>query len=169
MRASSVVLDATVHVQTEIGYFARMPSSTETASATNSPIAVVEAFLAALAANDRERAGALLADDVVYQNVPFPADRGKAAVLRTLERFSKVMTGFEVKMKNIAANGDVVLTERVDILTGPMLHLDIWVCGTFEVKDGKVTLWRDYFDLAEVTTKLFASPFRKLFGLARHG
>ena len=48
-----------------------------------------------------------------------------------------------------------------------MLHLDIWVCGTFEVKNGKITLWRDYFDLAEVTAKLVASPFRKLLGLAR--
>lgn len=143
-----------------------MPSRAPT-PATQSPIVVVEAFLAALAKNDREGAGALLADDVVYQNVPFPADRGKAAVIRTLERFSKVMTGFEVQMKNIAANGDVVLTERVDILTGPMLHLDIWVCGTFEVKNGKITLWRDYFDLAEVTGKLLASPFRKLLGLTR--
>lgn len=131
------------------------------------PIAVVEAFLHALEAKDKDGAFALLDENVVYQNVPFPADKGKAAVIRTFERFEKVMTGFEVKMKNIAQNGDIVLTERVDIVTGPFLHLDIWVCGTFEVKNGKITLWRDYFDLAEVTGKLIASPFRKLFGLAK--
>jgi limonene-1,2-epoxide hydrolase len=131
----------------------------------SSPIETVESFLRALEQGQRERAFALLADDVVYQNVPFPPDRGKAAVLRTFARFDKVMTGFEVQMKNIAANGDVVLTERVDVLKGPLLHLDIWVCGTFEVKNGQITLWRDYFDLAEVTAKLIASPFRKLLGL----
>ena len=46
-------------------------------------------------------------------------------------------------------------------------YLDIWVCGTFEVKDGKITLWRDYFDLAECTGKLLVGPIRKLFGLVR--
>jgi limonene-1,2-epoxide hydrolase len=128
---------------------------------------VVQSFLSALERGDREAAFSLLAEEVVYQNVPFPADRGKPAVLRTFARFEKVMTSFRVEMKNIAQNGDIVLTERVDVLDGPMLHLDIWVCGTFEVKDGKITLWRDYFDLAEVTGKLLASPFRKLLGLAR--
>jgi limonene-1,2-epoxide hydrolase len=128
-----------------------------------SPIEVVESFLRALERKDVETALALLSDDVVYQNVPLPADRGKAAVARTLKSFERFVTGFEVQMKNIAANGNVVLTERVDILRGPFLYLDIWVCGTFELRDGKITLWRDYFDTAAVTGKLLASPFRKLF------
>ena len=139
-------------------------SSADQNAQNEADIAVVEAFLAAFQALDLDGALALMADDVVYQNVPFPADRGKAAVTRTLKGFSKVMSGFEVKMKNIAANNGIVLTERVDILQGKLLYLDIWVCGTFEVKDGKIALWRDYFDLASATTKLFTGPFRKLFG-----
>ena len=133
---------------------------------TSSPpeIALVEGFFDAFRANDTERALAMMADDVVYQNVPFPADRGKAAVARTLARFGHVMTGFDVKMKNIAARDGVVLTERVDILTGPYFDLEIWVCGTFEVRDGRITLWRDYFDLASSTAQLVTSPIRKLLG-----
>ncbi len=130
-------------------------------------IAVVEDFLAAFQALDIERALALMADDVVYQNVPFPADRGKAAVTRTLERFGRFMTGFEVRMKHIAARDGVVLTERVDVLKGPLLYLDIWVCGTFQVRDGKIVLWRDYFDLASVMAKLVTSPLRVLLGKRR--
>jgi len=130
------------------------------------PIETVESFLRALEAGQREQAFELLAEEIVYQNVPFPPDRGKAAVRRTFARFEKIMTGFEVQMKNIAANGDIVLTERIDVLKGPLLHLDIWVCGTFEVKNEKITLWRDYFDLAEVTAKLIVSPFRRLLGAA---
>jgi limonene-1,2-epoxide hydrolase len=30
------------------------------------------------------------------------------------------------------------------------VRLEFWVCGTFEVKNGKITLWRDYFDTATV-------------------
>lgn len=137
---------------------------TQSATEAESPIRVVEAFLRALEEKDVERAAALMDDDIVYQNVPLPADRGKPAVLRTLERFQKLFNGFEVKMKNIASNDGTVLTERVDVLSGPVLYLDIWVCGTFEVKNGKITLWRDYFDLAEVTAKLFTGPVRKLLG-----
>jgi limonene-1,2-epoxide hydrolase len=124
---------------------------------------VVESFLHALEEKDLERAVSHLADDVVYQNVPFPADRGKDAVVRTLKSFQRLVTDFEVRMKNIAEHDGVVLTERVDVLSGPFVYLDIWVCGTFEVKDGKITLWRDYFDLAECAGKLLVGPLRKLF------
>jgi limonene-1,2-epoxide hydrolase len=133
------------------------------ARSADSPIAVVESFLGALQAKEFDRAVSLLAEDVVYQNVPFPADRGKAAVVRTLKLFAKIAPDFEVRMRNVAAQGGTVLTERVDVLSGPLLYLDIKVCGTFEVRDGKIVLWRDYFDLAETTAKLAISPLRKLF------
>jgi limonene-1,2-epoxide hydrolase len=146
-----------------------MQTQTQTSSArggTQSPIDVVESFFRALEANDMDGAMAYLADDVVYQNVPFPADRGKAQVLRTFKLLQKFVTSFKVRMRNIAVRDGVVLTERTDILSGPLVYLDLWVCGTFEVKDGKITLWRDYFDLAETMAKLVASPLRKLLGLA---
>jgi limonene-1,2-epoxide hydrolase len=134
---------------------------------SSEPMHVVQSFLRALEVKDLETALSMLSDDVVYQNVPLPPDRGKAAVARTLRSFQKVFTGFEVRMRNIAQRDGVVLTERVDVLSGPLLYLDIWVCGTFEVKDGKITLWRDYFDLAECAAKVLVSPVRKLLGVAR--
>jgi limonene-1,2-epoxide hydrolase len=140
---------------------------TAAAARVESPIDVVQSFLRALEAKDLNLAASYLGEDVVYQNVPLPADRGKPAVLRTLKSFERFVTDFEVQMRNIAAQGGVVLTERVDILRGPFVYLDIWVCGTFEVKEGKITLWRDYFDLAECTAKLLVGPIRKLLGLAR--
>ena len=128
-------------------------------------IATVEAFLRALEAKETERALAMLADDVVYQNVPLPADRGKAAVARTLKGFERFVSGFQVEMINIAARGDIVLTERIDILSGRFVYLDIWVCGTFEVRDDKIRLWRDYFDLAAASGKLLTGGLRKALGL----
>ena len=127
-------------------------------------IALVEAFFDAFRRLDTEGAMALMADDIVYQNVPFPADRGKRAVARTLRVFSRFVTGFEVEMRHIAARDGVVLTERVDTLTGPLLFLDLPVCGTLEVRDGRITVWRDYFDLAGAGAKLLVSPIRALFG-----
>lgn len=107
---------------------------------------VVEAFLAALEDLDVDGALAWCSDDVVYQNVPLPAARGRGAVAKQLRAMAKVGTGFEVEMRNIAANGPVVLTERVDRLRRGGFAMEFWVCGTFEVRDGKIVLWRDYFD-----------------------
>lgn len=127
-----------------------------------SPISVVESFFAACKAVDIHRALDLLADDIEYQNVPLPPDRGKPAVERTLRRFIKLAPEFDVRMHNIAAQGHVVLTERTDILRGPFVDLEFWVCGTFEIRDGKIVLWRDRFDLASVMTQLVLSPVRRL-------
>jgi limonene-1,2-epoxide hydrolase len=135
--------------------------------APSTPIAVVNRFFAALAAQDLAEATALLHEDIVYQNVPFPADRGKDAVVRRLKSFERIVNKFEVRIVNIAENGPIVLTERVDILSGPCVYLDIWVCGTFEVREGRIILWRDYFDLAEATAKLAVGPVRRLLGLTR--
>jgi limonene-1,2-epoxide hydrolase len=136
--------------------------ATSDAARDAADIAVVQAFFSAFTSGDLDRAVTLMADDIVYQNVPFPADHGKPAVERTLKLFGRAITGFDIKMVNIAARNGVVLTERVDILTGPLVYLDLWVCGTFAIRDGRIVLWRDYFDLAATTAKLLASPIRSL-------
>ena len=62
--------------------------------------------------------------------------------------------GFEVKIHRIAVNGSSVLTERTDVLQFGPVRLQFWVCGVFEVHDGRITLWRDYFDLASYQRQL---------------
>ena len=57
-------------------------------------------------------------------------------------------------MRNIAAVGDTVLTERVDVFHLPNGKIELPVMGTFEVKDGKIAAWRDYFDLNQYMTQL---------------
>ena len=55
--------------------------------------------------------------------------------------------GFEVKIHRIAVNGATVLTERTDALVFGPVRVQLWACGVFEVRDGRITLWRDYFPL----------------------
>ena len=50
-------------------------------------------------------------------------------------------------MHRIAVNGAAVLTERTDVLVFGPVRLQFWVCGVFEVHDGRIMLWRDYFDM----------------------
>lgn len=109
-------------------------------------IAVVRDFLSALERLDVDAAAEYLADDVEYQNVPLPPAKGKDAVLEQLRWLARNGTGFEVIYDNVAADGAVVLTERTDVLTFGKVSGSFWVCGTFEVHDGLITLWRDRFD-----------------------
>jgi len=123
--------------------------TTETSQPTTTEIEVVQAFLGALERLDIDAAVDLLDPVVVYQNVPLPAARGIDAVERQLRFMGRYGSGFGVVHHNIAANGAVVLTERTDILTVGPIDAAFWVCGTFEVHDGKITLWRDRFDFVD--------------------
>lgn len=114
-------------------------------------IEVVEEFLGALQRLDVDAAVELLAPDVVYQNVPFPPAKGRRAVEQQLRGLGRYATGFEAINHHIAASGPVVLTERTDVITVRRWRSAFWVCGTFEVRDGRITLWRDRFDFADLT------------------
>lgn len=120
-----------------------MPTMTE--------LEVVTSFLEALERFDADAAIELLAPDVQYQNVPFPPARGKAAVEEQLRGLVRYLSAFEARVHHIAADGPVVLTERTDVLGVGPVRADFWVCGTFEVHDGRITIWRDRFDYADLT------------------
>lgn len=118
--------------------------------ATTDPIEVVRAFLGSLERLDVDAAIELLDDGVVYQNVPLPPARGVRAVAKQLRWLARYGDGFEVHYDNVAADGGTVLTERTDVLVFGPVRAAFWVCGTFEVRDGRITLWRDRFDFVDL-------------------
>ena len=108
-------------------------------------VRTVETFLYALQDEDFDTADRSLADNIEWENVGFPTIRGRQRIIGLLRRGEGRM-GFEVKIHRIAAEGNAVLTERTDAMVFGPLRIQFWVCGTFEVHAGRITLWRDYFD-----------------------
>ena len=129
------------------------PTDQRTISSQIDNAHTVEVFLAALQDQDIDAAGAVLDEHLVYQNVGFPTIRGRARAMK-LFRGMEGRAGFEVKTHRIAVNGSTVLTERTDALVFGRVRLQFWVCGVFEVTDGRITLWRDYFDMFDFTKAL---------------
>lgn len=125
-------------------------------------IGVVRSFLVALEAMDVDALLELSDPTIVYQNVPLPPARGREAFERQMRWFERHATGFEARVHNIAATGPVVLTERTDVVRRGRFSAEFWVCGTFEVRDGKVVLWRDRFDFADVTVACLRGAVRAL-------
>jgi limonene-1,2-epoxide hydrolase len=117
-----------------------------TGQTADTNIAIVEKFLFALRDKDLATADSLLADDLLYQNVGFPTIRGRRRAMKLFEGMQRPSLGFDVKVHRTAADGDTVLNERTDVLVIGPVRLVFWVCGVFELRDGRITLWRDYFD-----------------------
>lgn len=115
-------------------------------STSSTPQSVVEQFLRALEQKDHDTIAALLAPDLLYTNVSLPSLRGGQRVAKLFKLLLNEQMGFAVQTHQIAVDGDMVLTERTDLITAGPLHMAFWVCGTFQVRDGQIVLWRDYFD-----------------------
>ncbi|CAM2158207.1 limonene-1,2-epoxide hydrolase (plasmid) [Pararobbsia alpina] len=115
-------------------------------------------FFCHWSANRIDEALAMLADDVLYDNVPFPKIVGRENV-RAFHADFGIGGIFTVdwQVTQIAASADVALNERVDIFhheNGGAITLP--VMGTITVKEGKITVWRDYFDPGDFDRQLAA-------------
>jgi limonene-1,2-epoxide hydrolase len=107
----------------------------------------VEAFLYALRDKDRDTFASAMDDNIVFHNVGTPIIKGRDRTVKFLRRmFGRPSASFEVKIHRIAVEGTSVLTERTDVMVFGRFRMHFWVCGVFEVRNGKITLWRDHFD-----------------------
>lgn len=115
----------------------------------NDEISVVRRFLELLEQNRAEEAVQLLTPDVGWRNTGMPTFRGRrvAAMLLDMQRRQ---VGFRVDLHHIAATGTTVLTDRTDYLSYRRWESGFWVCGTFEVLDGRIRLWDDHFSPGNV-------------------
>jgi limonene-1,2-epoxide hydrolase len=115
------------------------------------PAEVVLTFLQRLQAGAVDAATDLLAPDVRFENVSLPAIRGRDRTRRALKSMMGLSgAGFEVRVHSITSDGSTVMTERTDIFHLRRLRAQVWVCGRFDVIDGQITLWREYFDWWDV-------------------
>ena len=117
-------------------------------STPGSPESTVRSLLDHLAAHDVDAALALLAEDVEWRNTGLPAMRG-ARVHGALRDLVRRGVTFEVRLHHVAADGDVVLTDRTDVLGYAGWTTEFRVRGTFELRDGKVAVWDDSFSWLE--------------------
>jgi limonene-1,2-epoxide hydrolase len=88
----------------------------------------------------------------VWENVGLATTTGIDEALGLMQSFEGVET-IRVDMVMIAADGNKVLTERVDTMVDASGKdvMGIRLMGIFEVEGDKITAWRDYFDTAAMT------------------
>ncbi len=118
------------------------------------PEVVVREFCASWSRRDVEAILDWFAPDAVYHNIPLAPARGHAGIRAVLEMFVPPASKIEFEITAIASRGNVVFTERVDRFTVGDREIALPVAGVFEIRDGKIAAWRDYFDMASYQRQL---------------
>jgi limonene-1,2-epoxide hydrolase len=110
---------------------------------------------------------ALISEDCDYINPPpLGAVRGPAGVRGVLEPFFAPTLENELKVLRTSSTGPVAFVERLDRHRLADKWVELPVTGVFEVRDGRIIHWRDYFDAATILSVWpIASPGNTPSGL----
>lgn len=112
-----------------------------------SALQVVQQFVEAIERRDLDAAFELLHPDCEYDNVPIGPVRGHEAIRSILEPMAARSDEIQWPVSRAAEAGPIVFNERIDRFRSGDRWIEIAVAGVWEVHDGLITLWRDYFDL----------------------
>lgn len=112
------------------------------------PEEVVRSFFDAHKRLDVEGIIGFFTEDAVWHNMPaqYEPAVGREAVAELVTDFFSRTTAAELEIINIAVNGNLVFTERVDHCVYGGTKLDAPVVGVLEIEGDKIKAWREYFD-----------------------
>ncbi|MBM4385333.1 MAG: nuclear transport factor 2 family protein [Deltaproteobacteria bacterium] len=112
---------------------------------------IIREFIAAWSRLDPSELAAYFTEDGVYHNMPGPPVGGRANVEKLIRGFVSTWTETRWEIVHLLCTGDVVIAERVDRTKAGAKGVDLPCTGVFEMQNGKIKIWRDYFDMATYT------------------
>jgi limonene-1,2-epoxide hydrolase len=116
---------------------------------------VVEDFIAAWGRNDVDEIMSFFAPDAIYHNIPVEPVSGTEAIRQVIQGFAGNASAIEWVMREIAESASgTVLTERLDRFEIAGKWIELPVMGSFELLDGKIVHWRDYFEMKQFTDQM---------------
>ena len=113
-----------------------MPSNSE----------IVRNNLLAFNAMDYDRIMQDYADDAIVHFVMRDPVAGKDNIRALFASFEQDIQSCDIKIRNIIESGDLVMAERVDDVVFQNRPTSVPVMCTVEMKDGKISHWREYYD-----------------------
>lgn len=115
---------------------------------------IVRDFIAAWSRLDAAELAGYFAEDGVYYNMPAQPVKGRANLRNFIGGFIKSWDKTEWDIVNLLAQGDIVMVERLDRTVAGGKPVNLPCVGIFEMRNGKIAEWRDYFDMATFTRAL---------------
>ena len=121
---------------------------------TPGPVDVVKRFCEAWSSGDPEQLLAFMTADAVFHNIPMEPIVGGDALRTAFEGYFRGASNFHFEILNTATAGGTVFAERLDHFDIGEVHVELPCNGVFEVVDGRIAAWRDYFDEGTITRQL---------------
>ncbi|MGD0682227.1 MAG: nuclear transport factor 2 family protein [Terracidiphilus sp.] len=114
----------------------------------------IRRFIEACVRADADEFASYFCEDALWWNSPWKPVEGREAIRETLRRGAERMTALPWEIRHIVSGGDVVMTERVDHFLVGDKRVSVPCMGIFELRDGKIAAWRDYWDLKEFEAQM---------------
>lgn len=115
---------------------------------------IVRDFIAAWSRLNVDELVGFFAEDGVYHNMPMAPVAGRESLHKFIARFLSSWASTDWEVLTLMSKGDVVIAERMDRSMVGAKTVELPCCGVFEMRDGKIKAWRDYFDMATYTKAL---------------
>lgn len=109
---------------------------------------IIREFIAAWSGLDAKELASYFTEDGTYHNMPTGPISGRSNVESFIAAFLKDWTATEWDVLNLLSDGDIVMVERLDRTKLGDKPVDLPCFGIFEMENGKIKVWRDYFDLS---------------------
>jgi limonene-1,2-epoxide hydrolase len=123
-------------------------------STAHTPLQTVKHFLKAMEPLDYDTAVKSVSANCEYTNPPpIGTVHGPAGIRSVLEPFFAPTLENEFRVLRESATGALVILERLDRHRLADKWVELPVTGVFEVHDGLITYWRDYFDAATIMSQ----------------
>jgi len=118
-------------------------------------VQTIKAFIAAWSNLDVDELVGYFCEDGIYYNMPAQPVQGHEKLKLFIEGFIAKWTKTTWETLNIIGEGNVVIVERLDRTEVGDIKVDLPCCGVFEMEEGKIKIWRDYFDMGTYTKPFY--------------
>ena len=112
------------------------------------------AFMAAWPTGDAATLSRFFSEDAEYCNGPLEPVHGREAIVGDLAQMMNLGGEVDADIRHLLSDGVVVMTERVDYVRLGGKTASLRIAGVFEIHDGLINAWRDYFDPNEFGAQL---------------
>ncbi len=152
LRKSSFAAMLTLCICLSDQALAQTESNTMSANET-----IIREFIAAWSNLDPVELASYFTEDGTYNNMPSSAVSGRDNVQNFIAGFIRTWEQTDWEIISLLADGDIVMVERLDktVVAGKPVNLPCF--GIFEMEDGKIKVWRDYFNLPTYVDALTAA------------
>jgi limonene-1,2-epoxide hydrolase len=107
---------------------------------------IIDRFVAAWERRDVDELLEFFTEDAIWHAMPLKPAVGKSAIREHVEAWMRTQP--EGVVHRQVSNGNLVMHERTDRCSFDGREIEGPVAAVFEVSDGRITAWREYFDMS---------------------